>query len=304
MGALVAATTVATLCAGSVGTVTGPTTLDDPERVSRSRLTESTDDATVLRVGRVTRFDAARIVVELSGSNALVDAAYLFGQYNPALGDIVVVLKSGASWVVLGTLSGNPSDNVVLNPSFEEGILGDVPTNWTLYHDPTSVATADVDGQPAIFGQELDGPTWLESRLTVPVGAGAYFSADYVLSAPIPVAEGQTWSASAYCLGFALSNPDGVESVAAVILTWYSRETDVYPNTVAPDTFTNSSTVPLTLPWIRLRAPGDSAGTPVPTGANFLRVGLFSILWVDRDEAVVGNEVRIMFDHVIGRRIT
>lgn len=86
----------------------------------------------VMRIGVVTDLiEADNITVRISGSPALVTASYLFPAYQPILGDRVVVMRQDGQWIVLGTMSG-PINTAILNPSFEDGVVGALPTNWTL----------------------------------------------------------------------------------------------------------------------------------------------------------------------------
>jgi hypothetical protein len=68
---------------------------------------ETAENAAVLRVGRVTGYTGGVITVAISGSDVLANAAYLT-RYNPTVGDLVVVLRSGASWVVLDSFATTP----------------------------------------------------------------------------------------------------------------------------------------------------------------------------------------------------
>jgi hypothetical protein len=282
-----------------------PVTLQPGQQVATSGLRENVEDAAVMRIGRVTRYTSASITVAISGSDTLVNAAYLFGQYFPVLGDIVVVVKSGAMWVVLGTLSGNPADNVVENHSFEDSGPGTMPVKWQLFHDSASSAVADVATELTLVGREIDGSQWLGTFLTVPVGAGFFYSNDFIYSEPIPVEPGQTWSASAFVHALCQGPPDGVSMVAGLILAWFGNGVDLYPfNIVASDEVLAVNSCTSSLPWVRLRPKGDTGGTVVPTGAQYMRVVLQSLLAVDRDEAVGSNHIRLFFDYVVARRIT
>lgn len=105
-----------------------------PESVPElaSAVVDTRVDPTVTRIGVVAAVvEADNITVRISGSDVLVQAAYLFPQYLPLLGDRVVVQRQGAAWFVLGTLSG-PINTTLLNPSFELNAAGVAPDNWTL----------------------------------------------------------------------------------------------------------------------------------------------------------------------------
>src|SRR5574341_1523405 len=96
---------------------------------------------TVTRIGVVKAVqEATDITVAISGSDVLVQAAYLFPTYQPLLGDRVVVQRQGAAWFVLGTLSG-PINTALANPSFEEGAVGATPPSWSLNVISTGAGT-------------------------------------------------------------------------------------------------------------------------------------------------------------------
>jgi hypothetical protein len=97
-----------------------------------AQVTEGGGSDTEMRIGKVVSYDSGSITVSISGSGVLINAAYAFGQYQPALGDNVVLMRMGNQWIALCSQSGNPSDNEVLNYSFEDGLTGVVPDQWTL----------------------------------------------------------------------------------------------------------------------------------------------------------------------------
>jgi hypothetical protein len=75
-----------------------------------SQIKQATDtaDSTGIRIGVVTSFTAGSITVAISGTDTLVNATYL-ASYFPSQGDLVAVLKYGASWLVLGTMGQTQS---------------------------------------------------------------------------------------------------------------------------------------------------------------------------------------------------
>lgn len=95
----------------------------------------------VARIGRVVDIqEATSITVEISGSNVLVNASYLFPQYQPMLGDLVYVEKQDAQWAVLGTLSGD-INSLAANPSFESGADSATPESWTFTVNSSTAGT-------------------------------------------------------------------------------------------------------------------------------------------------------------------
>lgn len=144
----------------------------------------------VMRIGVVVDIvEANNITVKISGSNVLVRASYLFPQYEPLLGDRVVVYRQDLQWFVMGTMSG-PINTLIRNPSFEEGVDGALPTGWTLNIISAAagnpVFTKVVAGQYAVTGSAV-GNFGLDS-----VAGGT--SVAEVYSSTVPAPEGSTWT--------------------------------------------------------------------------------------------------------------
>lgn len=121
------ATLLTTLTFGATTAMTSPAAPTVGQAVS-----DLNESPAVMRIGVVTSIvEADNITVRISGSPVLVRASYLFPQYLPILGDRVTVIKQDAQWFVLGTMSG-PINSLVVNPSFEEGAIGDLPPGWSI----------------------------------------------------------------------------------------------------------------------------------------------------------------------------
>jgi hypothetical protein len=257
--------------------------------------TEGTD--TEMRIGKVVSYDAGSITVSISGAGVLTNAAYAFGQYQPALGDNVVLMRMGNQWIALCTQSGNPADNQVKNFSFEDGPIGALPTDWTLFHDPGSSEAADVTAVVVEPGWELDG------RLAVRFGIDATppgSAIDYLSSAPIEVEEGQRWTASCWVAGFSSSSGPCVRNQATLMLSWHANAADSWPTVVSTATIARTNT-PYGLPWVYLRAGSSSTGEVVPTGARYVRAVLFNNM--AHNSCVVDLPYSVYWDRVIVRRI-
>ena len=264
------------------------------ERDMASRFAAGIPDAAVMRIGRVTRYDAASITVAIADSDALVDAAYL-PSYEPILGELAVVLKQGSQWVVLGGLAGMPPDNVIENPSFEADPDGtSPPTGWNVHHvgGPSATATATVQVQTQFGSMVVDGRQVLEVGLGV-VGVAI----TYVSSSPIPVEPGQAWAAAAYWASF-VANGGAQPSDVELLLTWYANSSDTYPTTAAADTSIAILGTPQgdSARWILLRPVFGIHGATVPAGASFMRVSLRTVL---RD-----GDSYIWWDRIVARRLS
>jgi len=252
---------------------------------------------TEMRIGKVISYNAGAITVSISGAGVLLDAAYAFGQYQPALGDNVVLMRMGSQWIVLCSQSGNPTDNTVANYSFEELPLASPPARWTLYHDPASSEAANVTAANVPAGWQLDGAAG--ARVTIDASPpGTSF--DFLSSSPIEVVEGERWTASAWIVGDSLSSGPCVRCRATLMLSWHANATDSYP------TFISTSTIAVTnvafgLPWVYLRASGSSTGEVVPPGARYVRAVLATDM--QHNTCVIDLAYSVYWDRVIVRKI-
>jgi hypothetical protein len=149
-------------------------------------------EPTVTRIGVVASIvESDNITVRISGSNVLVQASYLFPQYQPLAGDRVVVQRQGAAWWVLGTLSG-PINTAIPNPSFELNPVGVAPSSWTLQviSSGAGVPTFLVSNGFAIAGLRT-ADLGVDSVL-----AGS--SEANVFSTPVPAAPESKWTAGMF----------------------------------------------------------------------------------------------------------
>jgi len=161
----------------------------------------------VMRIGTVADItEAQNITVKISGSPTLVQASYLFPQYEPLLGDRVVVYRQDSQWFVMGTMSG-PINTVLPNPSFEEGVDGALPPGWSLNitgaaaGNPVFIKT--VASQYAMTGTAV-GNFGLDSV------AGGTSSAE-VFSTSIPATPGSLWTL-AYFITYARVDQSNVNN--------------------------------------------------------------------------------------------
>lgn len=161
--------------------------------------------STITRVGVVSDIvEADNITVAISGSPTLVQASYLFPQYQPVLGDRVVVQKQDAQWFVLGTMSG-PINSLVENPTFEQGIVGSTPTSWTL-----SVVSS-AGGTPTFtkeYGPDVSGNHYGWFRCGT--GGGGGVSTADLFSTAVPALPSERWVMGYYLL-FAYINTNAAQ---------------------------------------------------------------------------------------------
>lgn len=247
------------------------------------------DDAAVMRVGRVVRYSSASITVAVNGSDVLVQAPYL-PSYVPVLGDNVIIVRTGATWVVLGTLSGNPADNQVFNYSFELDNPGTSPaTGWDTYQQ---LGAASLDVATISNGLEIDGQQAYRVHATA-----LATSITYISSRPIAVVPGQVWAGAAFASVISLS---GVLSSLNGALTFYANINDTYPTTSAPSAQFGSLTLKGASPtWYPLRTGGSTGGIVIPDAAAYMRVTLLTQCQPD-----AAGDVTVYWDRVIARRIS
>jgi hypothetical protein len=166
--------------------------------------------ATITRVGRVSAItESDNITVKISGSPTLVNASYLFPQYQPVLGDNVIVQKTDAQWLVLGTLSGPVDANTLaLNPGFEAGTVGALPDNWTL-------TNTDVTAGVPTFRKELtyNPLSGLHVGQLDLVNNGVLdFSISQIVSAPVVAGPNQLWTGAGFIRVAALAGPCRIQA--------------------------------------------------------------------------------------------
>lgn len=260
----------------------------------------TTPDAAVLRIGRVTAYAAGKITVNISDSDVLVDATYIFGAYHPVLGDNVVVLKQGNQWITLGISSANPDDNPIQNYSFEDGEYDVMAPSWTLYHDPASSDTASVDvGSP---DPPIDGPKALRVGLGAITVGVISTSFDYISSEPFPVTPGAYWSAQAWIMGKSSSGAPWVRGSASCFFSFYDNPGNTYPNTAAADAGIQTVDIPTAPPWILVRSESGSArGVEIPTGVTHARVTLRTQL--THEDTTANYSFAAYWDRVIARKL-
>jgi hypothetical protein len=236
-----------------------------------------------LRTGRVVGLTGAALTIDVGGGQ-YVDMPYLTA-YVPILGDTVQILQQAGVNVVLDSLGGMPSDNVVYNPSFEVDSAGSTSiTGWSKYTDPASTGTTTVKVDTATGWGPKDGTQWLELNHQT-----AGFVATHMYSALIQVQAGQRWSACAYCVS---ANEAGVdEPVMEVALAFHGGDT-AYPADIVSTSTIQAINGPTGPQWVPVRAVTGN-GVTVPFGASTMRVVLVT-------EEQGGS---VYWDKVICRRV-
>lgn len=225
--------------------------------------------------GTVTAVSSTALTVNVRGTS--ISAAYLQGP-SFAVGDLVVLGRQDATWVVLGKLAG-VGGNSVLNPSFEvDGAINGVPTSWNF---------STLAGAPAVSTQATGFA--VDGTYELAVSANLVAQDSYVYSNPIAVATGQQWAASAFATA---TYPNGAptNATAGLYALWFANDTNLYPTTSSADTLigqvTNLSAAP---------THASISGTvTVPAGASFMRVALRSVSVAS---------VTLLWDLVTARRI-
>lgn len=215
-----------------------------------------------MRTGTVISVNPFFVMVDVGGT--VIDAAYVT-QSRPKLNQLVVVMRQGASWFVIGTSSAT-GGNGILNGSFEIVNDAEIIQFWNFYNVTNTANWHPVEDDQAVG----DGNTVLE---VVPATAATSTSIAY--SSPMPVVPGQTVELSVYVNGYYpglnLNTSDG--DLRAL---WFTDALTLYPTTSAADTviqaFTNITEIqegPMTV----------LTGTAVvPAATNMMRVGLRSIV--------------------------
>lgn len=244
-----------------------------PEAIPQlsTAVVDTTVDSTVTRIGVVTMVvESDSITVAISGSGVLIQAAYLFPQYQPLLGDRVVVQRQGAAWFVLGTLSG-PINTTLLNPSFEEGIVGALPDFWTIQ------VISSVAGVPTLTIANGGGVSGSKSADFGTDSVVAGTSEAYALSTPVAAAAGSKWTAGLYFKAF-MPGPPNFSSLELFIQFLDPAQVLVAETMVAFADVAVDQLVPV---YMRLNTNLVPAGAVVaPAGTGFARMkvrGIFRL---------------------------
>lgn len=268
-------------------------------------------DSVTVRQGRVISYSASSITVAISGSPVLVNASYL-SSYTPVPGDLVTVLKVGASWVVLGTFMDMPDNNLLQNGSFELatnafGTTGNL-TPWEF------VVLQNAAGTPTVTAVRVDATIIPNGQLV----AGNYAARIEILtngtgtnseallrSEAIPVVPGETYVAvGSRSLDIEILNLKVVGGGTAAFLPqtqsfigvyFYTGQTQAEPapNQNFVSAFQDAPHGTET-GWSLIQTPP----AVVPTGMSWARVALD--FWVSDTD---NNTYRCMWDRVILRKI-
>lgn len=232
------------------------------------QLTTMQDRFNYVRPGTVTLVDPFFATIEFTVSTTdgtettQIRAAYV-RQSEPAVGDLVTVLRQGASWFIVGTSSGS-GGNSVENPSFELFDDDLDPTGWTLY------AISGSPSMTSLYAPEIavEGERILEVS---PLAGGT--SSNFVYSRPIAVATGQVWELSAYVNAhYPDQNPNTLD--VALWGLWFANATDLYPTTAAADTQADTAPNIAQTDLMQILR----GNVTVPAGPAFMRVGLRSAI--------------------------
>jgi hypothetical protein len=221
------------------------------------QLTDMINKFSTTRTGTVSVVDPMKATVEVG--TTLIRAAYARGA-EPAPGDVVAVLRQGASWFILGTSSVS-GGNAVQNPSFEEVNESGQPVNWTLYNiSGTSVYSSVSAPEEAPEGEQV-------LEVTPKPGVNG---TSFTYSLPIAVAPGQKWELAAYVNGYYPSETNQDTSDPSLQALWFANATDLYPTTSAANSVVASVsniTQEDTMSVLR-------GQVTVPAGGTFMRVAL------------------------------
>lgn len=172
-------------------TMTMPMT---PQQSLAAEIVNEPESPVVARIGVVADIvESNNITVRVSGADTLVQASYLFPQYQPLVGDIVYLTKQDAQWLVLGTMSG-PLNSAISNPSFEYGTVSTTPDDWT------TLVISNTAGTPTFRKELAQTPSGRYIGVFRNSSAGvAGTSTIDIFSDNVPAQEGQVWA-----LGFFL----------------------------------------------------------------------------------------------------
>lgn len=222
------------------------------------QLSDLPSEYSKLRTGTVVSVFPSFVLVTV-GSTRL-SCAYI-RQAAPVIGDVVQVVRQGATWFCLGTSSASGA-NQADNPSFETVNDDGTPAGWTLYN-----ITNTSSMQAVVSSDAVDGTRVLELTGTASTGTSM------VTSAPIPVTVGAQLQLAVYVNGLYPSLDLDPTTDVGLYATWYAAIENTYPTTSSADTAVATRTdigqgaLPVVL----------SGTVTVPSGAAAVRLGLRTV---------------------------
>lgn len=258
-----------------------------------------------IRLGIIVQTDAASVRVAVSGSPVLQDAAFVLSpHYIPVIGDTVVLLRYGASWLCIGATSLPPADNLVYNGSFEIAPHpGDPPDGWTLMNVQTDATSSFSVFQAHINipGFEIDGDWCMTMSFVSPDPTGITLESEwYMYSQPIPVIPGESYSASAYFQAIWNNFTAPLSDLnISLDMGWYANATTTTPLSVSGGLNRSGWVTP---DWMKLTSEAQPSGFRVPNNANYMRMHLWHrvTLFQWAPAAIIGS---MAWDRVVVRKI-
>lgn len=261
-----------------------------------SAITSVSESSTITRVGTVSEIaESDNITVKISGSPTLVRASYLFPQYQPVLGDRVIVQKQDAQWLVLGTLSG-PINSLFVNPTFEEGVVGALPTGWTI----SSVSAA---GGPITFTkvttsltgsayQEAISGSYVGSILFTNNGATTPSISD-IFSTAVQTQQDERWAVAFWVAGGIIAN--NASFLGQVYVQWLDAGGSLLSEVNAITfPFISQTVYPLFL------RPGQTS-FQAPAGTDSVRLRINALFNMTTGSAGLGSSVDL--DYMLLRKV-
>lgn len=247
-------------------------------------VTGAIPDGAVIRLGTVVGHGSTYLRVRVSDSGSATDAGWL-ASYQPILGDVVVMSRQSAAWVVLGSFGSTiQANNELNNYSFEQGTLGLLPTGWQLV---TTSGSPTFVSAPWERSDAIDGV-----RVGALSSASATTVVTEVVSDAVPVTEGSQWMAAGY---YRTSTDFGVGTVcnAQLLLSWYSGTS---LGSLLSSEVSGLNAVTRGMDWRLLRVQG-SIGHSAPALAGWLRVRMQFTSWA----AAAGDTIYL--DRMIARSL-
>lgn len=253
---------------------------------------------TQVRIGKVVSVNGSTLTVSVGGGT-LVDMPYLLGlQLVP--GDSVATVQAGPTWYVIGPFAGVPTDNLVVNGSFETSAGVPSTAGWdfqVLQNTAGTPAWSVNDAGTFAVGDYVSGlkAAYIDCSTT---GVGSDCEGK-LRSSPIPVLQSEQYAGAA---SVAANIPPplrykvvGTNAVLPLAQVDVALEFYVNAGDTTSASFVDYGPVPPTPFAYRLmRTPLTS----VPAGVNFMRLTL-DFLAHDTDV----NSYVAVFDRAIVRKI-
>lgn len=247
----------------------------------------------------VTNVYGGNIVVNIANAPVLKNPGRL-DTYQPALGDLVVLMRQDDNWTIIGAYINSVSDNLVVNGNFSDGFNvggqgGGGLTNWgqvIISQAASHTLVQDArDADLTLAGEALTSRYLMAQQLTTTASGTTQ---TYAISDFVVVIPGQVYTASSFVRG---TFDSGMTVSVYMGINWYTIGGTL-------DSLDSSNRVFLPISsWRKISVPGPfGAGATVPNTAAYARVMLRTDFRTDATDAV-SRQALTMWNRAVLKRL-